>query len=550
MTNETEIDNRSLVFLCDHDGIVVRTIRDELSMGGERLVGRPFTHIVDEGSITKALNFLVRLREQGVVLGWELNLPIEKIVQTLHFGGGSVDESFLIFATASSSRLLAMYEELMHTDNAQTNSHSTALKAQAHEARRIQERDTSLFDEISRLNNELGVIQRKLTKKNLELERLNQLKNQFLGMAAHDLRNPLGVILSYSQFLLEDANASLSLDKEEMVSIIRDSSQFMLGLVNDLLDIATIESGKLHLIQEPTDLNRLVGQVATLNRVLAAPKEIAIQYISTETIPTLQLDGQKLVQVLNNLLSNAVKFSPPNTTVQIRIKKAPDGVIVTVKDEGPGIPPYEIDKLFKPFSVTSVRSTAGEKSTGLGLTISRRIIEGHGGKIWVESEVGQGSTFSFSLPPSLQSEEQIPSRDENEKEEAVEPKQGLEAPTAASLRILLAEDNRVNQKVAELTLKKIGLDMDIANNGAEVLEALRSHTYDVILMDVNMPVMDGLEATRRIRASWALEQQPRIIAMTGSASPEEREDCLNAGMDDFLTKPIQVHLLKPLLGIE
>lgn len=547
MTNETEMDNRGLAFLCNHDGIVVRTIRDELGMGGERLVGRPFTRIVEEGSITKALNFLVRLREQVVVLGWELNVPIEKkIVQTLHFGGGSVDEYFLIFAAVNSSRMLAMYEEMMHGDTEQTSLQSSAQMAQAHETRRVQARDTSLYDEISRLNNELGVIQRKLTKKNLELERLNKLKNEFLGMAAHDLRNPLGIILSYSQFLLEDTKASLSPDKEEIVSTIRNSSQFMLGLVNDLLDIATIESGELRLNQEPTDLNRLVGQVATLNRVLAAQKEITIQYISTETIPTLILDGQKLVQVLNNLLSNAVKYSPPKSTVHIRVNKTPDGVIVTVKDEGQGIPLSEMDKLFKPFSVTSVRSTAGEKSTGLGLAISRRIIEGHGGKIWVESEVGHGSTFGFSLPPSLQSEKQIPSN-ENEKGEL---KKDINAPKAAGLRILLAEDNRVNQKVAELMLKKIGLAIDIVNNGVEVLEALKFHSYDVILMDVNMPVMDGLEATRRIRAELSPEEQPRIIAMTGSNFSEEREDCLNAGMDEFLTKPIQLHLLKPLLGIE
>ncbi len=279
MTKETNTENRGLAFLCDHDGIVVRTIRDELGVGGERLVGRPFTHIVDEGSITKALNFLAHIREQEVVLGWELNLPIANTIQTLHFGGKRVDKSFLLFAAVNGSQMLAMYEEMMHNDNEQAYSHFAVLEAQAHEVRRVQERDTSLYDEISRLNNELGVIQRKLTKKNLELERLNQLKNQFLGMAAHDLRNPLGVILSYSQFLLEDTKESLSPDKEEMVSSIRDSSQFMLGLVNDLLDIATIESGKLRLIQEPTDLNRLVGQVATLNRVLAAQKEIAIQYL-------------------------------------------------------------------------------------------------------------------------------------------------------------------------------------------------------------------------------------------------------------------------------
>lgn len=248
------------------------------------------------------------------------------------------------------------------------------------------------------MHNELTNLSRAMQKKNVELKNLNMLKNQFLGMAAHDLRNPIGVIQSYSDFLLEDIRESLSPEHLEFLSAIYDSSKFMLSLLDDLLDIAKIEAGKLELELQPTDMIDLIKQQVTLNRLIAAKKSIHIQVHHYEELPLIQLDRLKMIQVLNNLISNAIKYSPPQTTVTVNIFKSGEHATVAVEDRGPGIPETDRQKLFMPFSRTSVKAPEGEKSTGLGLAIVRRIILGHTGKLWVESDVGKGSTFYFSLP--------------------------------------------------------------------------------------------------------------------------------------------------------
>ena len=542
-------NSKGIALLCDAQGTIIEIIYNDFTLA-TNLVGVSIARLVDPASVTKLLNFLGELKNTQAVFNWEMNIKLEEKPESFHFAGAHIEENLLIVAAKTSVKLGSLYKEMMQIHNEQATLFRSVSKANV-EMDAVKKREQDIYSQLAELNNELSNLQRELTQKNAALERLNEQKNQFLGMAAHDLRNPLWVIMSYSEFLMKPTDEPLSPQKEVMVSAIRDSSQFMLGLVNDLLDIATIESGKLRLNQEATDLNRLVSRVASLNQVLSLPKEITIHLSATETIPTLFLDQQKLEQVLNNLLSNAVKYSQPKTSVWIDVKLVTDKVIVTIKDEGQGIPPSEIDKLFKPFSVTSVRSTAGEKSTGLGLTITRRIIEGHGGQIWVESEVGNGSMFCFSLPLSLQAKDQTPPSDSTEDNKPkLEQIQNPLPPKTASLRILLAEDNKLNQKVVELTLKRIGLEVDIANNGLEVLDAMKVHQYDIILMDVNMPIMDGLEATRKIRSEWPADSQPRIIAMTGGNSPEEKNDCLNAGMDEFLTKPIQFDLLKSHLGVE
>jgi signal transduction histidine kinase len=247
-------------------------------------------------------------------------------------------------------------------------------------------------------NNELSNLGRELQKKNAELVKLNDLKNQFLGMAAHDLRNPIGVILTYSDFILEEAGKVLGEEHRQFLTTIHKSSDFMLSILNDLLDITKIESGRLELDLEPADLTALIDHNVTLNRVLAVKKSIQIQFQHDEDLPPTPVDRGKIDQVLNNLISNAVKFSVAGTTVVVRAFRSDGQVTVSVKDEGPGIPEEERQKLFRPFSRTSVQSTGGEKSTGLGLAIVKKIIQGHRGKIWVESGIGIGSTFYFTLP--------------------------------------------------------------------------------------------------------------------------------------------------------
>lgn len=261
------------------------------------------------------------------------------------------------------------------------------------------DRDDRYYDELSQLNNELANAYRDLAKKSAELSRLNDEKNRFLGMAAHDLRNPLDVILTYSELLLDEAAPRLDRDQVAFIGTIRSSSELMLHIIEDLLDLAKIESGKLELDLARVDLARLAEHNVIMSRVLAAKKGTGIELrIDGGPFPML-IDPPKIEQVLNNLIGNAVKFSPPGSTVEVRLTRGDGRVVIAVADQGPGVPPDELDRLFRPFERTRVRSTAGEKSTGLGLAIVKRIVEGHHGEIRVESGPGgKGSAFVVTLP--------------------------------------------------------------------------------------------------------------------------------------------------------
>jgi PAS domain S-box-containing protein len=253
------------------------------------------------------------------------------------------------------------------------------------------------------------IAEAEIAEKNAELAKLNELKNQLLGMAAHDLRNPLTVVNTASAFLLDDASRLLSAEKKhDFMRRINANGEFMLKLIDNLLDVAKIESGRLDLELATGDLCGLIEENLTMNRMLAEKKSIRLDFAPECGMPLFRFDRGKVEQVLNNLISNALKFSEPGTAVTVQASRANGTVVVSVRDHGQGIPAEDLDKLFKPFGRTTVRSTAGEKSTGLGLAICRKIVEGHHGRIWAESEVGKGSNFSFSLPVASDDKSQAP----------------------------------------------------------------------------------------------------------------------------------------------
>lgn len=229
------------------------------------------------------------------------------------------------------------------------------------------------------------------------LSELNHKLNHFVGIAAHDLRSPLTVLLGYSKYL-RHAGEQMPEQQRRMLASIQSSSEFMLRLVNNLLDVSKIEAGELHLERAPTDLGALVRQNVSLNRLLAEQKGIEIVLDVDPGLPPVQIDPDKMEQVLNNLLSNAVKFSPSGATVTVTVRRRDGEALLAVRDQGPGIPEGEMDRLFTPFGRTSVRATAGEKSTGLGLLIAKQVVDRHGGRIRAESRVGAGTTFFVSLP--------------------------------------------------------------------------------------------------------------------------------------------------------
>ena len=400
MNARVNLENQAVgvALLCDAHGTVRQVIRGDLLLADGIVPGQRLTQWVDPGSVAKADRFLAEVRAQGAVFDWQLNVPFKDRVVTLHFAGSMSADDMLVVGARTRNGVDQLFEDLMRINNAQANALRAAIKEQTELAHTQVERDSVLYDDLSRLNNELATLQRELAKKNAELEKLNALKDQFLGMAAHDLRSPLSFVISYSDFLLDEAADVLCQEHLEFLSIIRSTGDFMLRLVDDLLDVSIIESGSLRLERGPTDLIALLERNVALNSVLAGKKQIRLSLHHTEPLPVMLLDAAKIEQVLNNLISNAVKFSPPGRPVQVRVGRRGDEVVISVVDQGPGIPVDERDKLFRWLSRTTVRSTAGEKSTGLGLAISQKIVQGHGGKIWVESQVGQGSTFYVALP--------------------------------------------------------------------------------------------------------------------------------------------------------
>jgi two-component system, sensor histidine kinase and response regulator len=251
---------------------------------------------------------------------------------------------------------------------------------------------------LEQKNRELTEMKRELEEKNAALLRLNEEKNGFIGMAAHDLRNPLGVILGYSDFLLIMRRDEIPEEDVEIIEQIQKSSRFMLSLINDLLNISTIESGRLTLDRASTDLAELTAESVRRSAVLAARKGMRLVCAAERDLPLVNVDAQKVEQVLSNLISNAVQYSYPESSIEIAVRTRPGEVVLSVEDHGQGIAPGDMGKLFKPFGRATSVSTGGEKSTGLGLAIVRRIVEGHGGRIWVESEIGKGSTFFVAFP--------------------------------------------------------------------------------------------------------------------------------------------------------
>ncbi len=252
--------------------------------------------------------------------------------------------------------------------------------------------------------------QAQLEQKNVELTQLNELKSRLLDMVDHDLRNRLTVVNAASSFLLGDSSRLLPEEKRrDFMRRINANGEFMIKLIDELLDMAKIESGRLDLELVIGDLCGLIEKNLTTNRMLAGKKNVRLDFAPESDMPPLRFDRSRIEQVMNNLISNALEFSASGTAVTVQASRVNGTVVVSIRDQGPGIPAEELDKLFKPFGRTTVRSTAGEKSTGLGLAICRKIIEGHHGRIWAESEVGKGSSFSFWLPVADENKSPAPS---------------------------------------------------------------------------------------------------------------------------------------------
>lgn len=244
---------------------------------------------------------------------------------------------------------------------------------------------------------EADALSEEIRRKNKDLEELNRVKDQFLGMAAHDMRAPMAVVIGFAKLLRSQPDATLTQKQKECFQHITGSSELITALLNDLLDVHTIDADAFQLSIKTEDIGALVAQAVTSNQTVADKKQIEIAYESSDQPALVAMDTQRILQVLNNYLTNAVKFSHPHTQVQVLLADEGQFVRVSIQDQGQGIPEEELQGIFDPFTKTSVQATNNERSTGLGLNICKRIVTAHGGRVGVESDPGQGSTFWFTL---------------------------------------------------------------------------------------------------------------------------------------------------------
>jgi signal transduction histidine kinase/ActR/RegA family two-component response regulator len=399
------------------------------------------------------------------------------------------------------------------------------------ELRRIIARQNTVIADLDETRRHLDVARR-------TAEEATRAKAEFLATMSHEIRTPMNAVIGMTTLLRD---TPLSPEQRDSVDVIQSSGEHLLTVINDILDFSKITSGKLTLESVPFSLPACVAAAVRLLVARATEKKVAIRStLAPGTPETIVGDVTRLRQILVNLLSNAVKFTDRGAiTVDVSARAQPDGsseLTFRVSDTGIGIPAARLPHLFQRFEQADSSTTRTFGGSGLGLVISRHLAELQGGKLWAESTPGVGSVFHFTIltrpaaarlptppPPAFATSE-------------FDPQFASRHPA----RILVAEDNPVNQKVLGRMLEKLGYLPAYAADGLAALAALRATPFDLVLMDIEMPGMDGPAATRALRAEFPAARQPGVIAVTAHSLADSRETFLSAGMDEILTKPIRL----------
>lgn len=392
---------------------------------------------------------------------------------------------------------------------------------------------TTVFDFTERKK-----LEELIEKKQSDADRLGLLKTQFIANVSHEIRTPLNAILGFANLL---DRSQLNKNQKEFVKSIKTSGENLLTIINDILDFSKIESGALRLESIPFNLPALVHSVEHMFAYRAAEKQLDFEVVCEQGIPENLLgDPTRLTQVLINLLSNAFKFTKQGK-ITLKVTAAPpvNGKVMVkfmVQDTGIGIPPHQMDLIFERFGQAASDTTRLYGGTGLGLTISKQLIELQNGHISFESEEGVGTTFFLEIPYLIS--DKVTAASGSDKEADAHD-------LSKEISILIVEDNLMNQRITELLIDDWGFQHEQAENGMVALELLRKKVFDIVLLDIQMPVMDGYTTAEKIRQELGLKIP--IIATTAHAFAGEREKCISYGMNDYISKPIREKELLALI---
>ncbi len=366
----------------------------------------------------------------------------------------------------------------------------------------------------------------------------NRAKSEFLANMSHELRTPLNAILGFTQ-LLEMTPESLNEQQLNYLGYIRSSGDHLLVMVNDILDLSKIEAGKVEIEKRPFPLAELLLSAPSAVKSQANKKGIKIEMNIESDMGAIQADEVRIRQVLHNLLSNAIKFTDPGKKVGIDAKAKDDQAVIEVWDEGIGIEEKELERLFDPFEQVGQTKAQKPEGTGLGLAISKRLVEAHGGDLTVESKIGDGSRFSVSLPGMVAAHSM---KVKLKKERAA----GKDDAPKRCGDILVVEDNEINIKLITAVLERLGYSLHFEKLGKDGVRAALDMKFDLILMDIQLPDISGVEAMEKIREK--AEEKIPIIALTAYAMKGDEERLLSEGFDGYVSKPIDINHLREIIG--